>query len=85
MATSVTRKNGGKGVRAKFARRPVSSRRGKREPESSFLTLVDDLRRIGASVPIKEWKKLPPDFNENLDHYLYGSPRKRVTRKGQGE
>jgi hypothetical protein len=45
------------------------------------MTLIDDLREIGRSVPAEEWAKLPEDFNENLDHYLYGSPKKPVTRK----
>lgn len=82
MAANITKKNGRRGVRAKFAR--PHSRRPKEKPASGFLRLVDDLRRIGASVPVEEWKKLPPDFNENLDHYLYGSPKKRVEREEQG-
>ena len=31
---------------------------------------------IGASVPIDEWAKVPSDFAENLDHYLYGTPKR---------
>jgi hypothetical protein len=41
---------------------------------------MDDLRAIGAMVSPEEWAKLPRDFNENLDHYLYGSPKKRPAR-----
>ncbi|MCG3199645.1 MAG: hypothetical protein GHCLOJNM_04169 [bacterium] len=30
------------------------------------------LAKVGSSVPIEEWRKLPPDFSTNLDYYLYG-------------
>jgi len=35
------------------------------------------LARIGAQVPPEEWRKLPPDLTDQLDHYLYGTPRRR--------
>jgi hypothetical protein len=44
------------------------------------MILFEDLAAIGASVPREEWEKLPKDFNENLDHYLYGSPKKTPRR-----
>jgi len=44
------------------------------------MALEDDLLAIGMRVPAEEWAKLPRDFNENLDHYLYGSPRKKPRR-----
>jgi len=31
--------------------------------------------RLGKQVPEEEWAKIPTDFAENLDHYLYGSPK----------
>lgn len=48
----------------------------RREAQSSFMTLVEDLRAIAETAPASEWAKLPRDFSENLDHYLYGSPKK---------
>jgi hypothetical protein len=45
------------------------------------LALEDELLALARSVPREEWAKLPADLNENLDHYLYGSPRKPVMRK----
>ena len=30
----------------------------------------------GESVPIEEWDKLPTDGAANLDHYLYGTPKR---------
>jgi Arc/MetJ-type ribon-helix-helix transcriptional regulator len=35
--------------------------------------VVDELRQ---SVPAEEWDKLPVDGAEQLDHYLYGSPKR---------
>jgi hypothetical protein len=68
-----------KKARAKLKFTPGSRRTrvgSARKPTDPFAALIDDLCKIGASVPDKEWAKLPPDFNENLDHYLYGSPKK---------
>ncbi len=38
--------------------------------------LVDKILRISESIPEEEFTMFPPDFTENLDHYLYGSPKK---------
>jgi Arc/MetJ-type ribon-helix-helix transcriptional regulator len=35
--------------------------------------VVDDLRR---SIPPEEFARLPKDGAEQLDHYLYGSPKR---------
>jgi hypothetical protein len=40
------------------------------------LPVFDKLKRIAAKVRPEEWKKLPADLTENLDHYLYGTPKK---------
>lgn len=55
-----------------------ASKRGKTKVNP--LALEDDLLAIGMQVPPEEWAKLPKDFNENLDHYLYGSPKKPARR-----
>jgi len=34
------------------------------------------VEEIGASVPDEDWEKVPTDGARNLDHYLYGAPRK---------
>jgi hypothetical protein len=34
------------------------------------------LAEIAASVPPEEVAKLPPDFTSQLDHYIYGSPKR---------
>ena len=40
----------------------------------------DDLAAIFAAiakdVPDSEWEKFPADFSQNIDHYLYGTPKR---------
>jgi len=38
----------------------------------AWLRLVE----IGDNLPQEELERLPADASENLDHYLYGTPRK---------
>jgi hypothetical protein len=38
--------------------------------------IEDILSVIAAQVPAEEWNKLPSDLSSDLDHYLYGTPRK---------
>lgn len=38
--------------------------------------VVDDLRK---GIPPEEFAKLPEDGAEQLDHYLYGSPKRPAT------
>ena len=39
-------------------------------------TVSEKLARHLQSVPSDELEELPADASENLDHYLYGAPRK---------
>ena len=39
-------------------------------------SLLDKLEAIRKRVPDEEWAKLPTDGAENIDHYLYGAPKK---------
>ena len=34
------------------------------------------LAEIAATIPAAELAKLPSDFTEQLDHYLYGTPKR---------
>jgi hypothetical protein len=34
------------------------------------------LAAIWADLPSSEWAKLPPDLSDNLDHHIYGAPKK---------
>ncbi len=40
-------------------------------------SLLDKLEAISKSVPDEVWEKLPTDGAENIDHYLYGAPKKK--------
>lgn len=40
------------------------------------LTLMQKIDAIRSRVPDEAWEKLPVDGAENLDHYLYGHPKK---------
>lgn len=37
--------------------------------------LWEILVQIGASVPEEDWRSVPTDLAENLDHYLYGAAK----------
>ena len=34
------------------------------------------INEISSQVPDEEWARLPPDGSLNVDHYLYGAPKK---------
>ena len=40
-------------------------------------SLEAELSEIGKKVPAKEWAKLPRDYFANIDHYLYGAPKRK--------
>ena len=37
--------------------------------------IADVLAGIAASIPAEELAKLPSDFTDQLDHYIYGTPK----------
>lgn len=34
------------------------------------------LASLAAKVSPEDWKQLPPDLTDDLDHYIYGTPKK---------
>ena len=38
--------------------------------------IEDVLMELAGEVPEEDWKKLPKDLSNNLDHYLYGTPKR---------
>ncbi len=40
-------------------------------------SLLDKLEAISKRVPDEVWETLPTDGAENIDHYLYGAPKKK--------
>jgi len=47
---------------------------GEASYDSRARPIEDVLAELARDVPEKEWRELPPDLSENLDHYLYGTP-----------
>jgi hypothetical protein len=38
--------------------------------------MAEVLAEIAATIPAAELVKLPPDFTDQLDHYIYGTPQR---------
>ncbi|MGH9937213.1 MAG: hypothetical protein ACREAM_13285 [Blastocatellia bacterium] len=39
-------------------------------------SIEEKIAAIWADVPEEEWAKLPHDLSDQLDHYIYGTPKK---------
>ncbi len=39
-------------------------------------TLEEILEHFSRNIPDEEWDKLPSDLSFNLDHYIYGTPKR---------
>ena len=48
---------------------------GEVECDPSAPPIEERLRAIWADVSEEEWNRLPPDLTDNLDHYIYGTPK----------
>jgi len=44
--------------------------------DASAPPIEDVLADLAREVPEREWKKLPLDITDNIDHYLYGWPKR---------
>ena len=49
-----------------------------RKQKASKRPLWETVVQLGARIPDKEWSKVPDDASMNLDHYLYGAPKKNL-------
>ncbi|HET6383709.1 MAG TPA: hypothetical protein VFJ58_09980 [Armatimonadota bacterium] len=48
------------------------------DPAGEALSPLDAaLVDIWSNVPDESWDQFPADFGDNLDHYLYGTPRRQ--------
>ena len=46
----------------------------------------EEVLEIGASIPQREWEKVPTDLSINLDYYLYGFPKEEdKVQTGNGD
>ena len=44
--------------------------------DHSARPIEEVLSDLAKEIPQEEWERLPEDLNDNLDHYLYGVPKK---------
>lgn len=58
--------------------KPAAKRKRKRADDAVRRdpTLLDDLLAIAAGIPEEDLARLPKDGSRNLEHYLYGTPKK---------
>lgn len=54
--------------------KPPASNQG--EAVQAFKPIWEVAAEIRKSIPAEEWAKLPKDGAEQLDHYIYGSPKR---------
>jgi hypothetical protein len=48
-----------------------------RQPSAqSTRRIWDEIEEISSRVPPEAWAEVPKDGSENVDHYLYGAPKK---------
>jgi hypothetical protein len=47
------------------------------EEDVPTLSLGELAAKISSKVPLNEWEKLPADGSKNIDHYLYGAPKRK--------
>lgn len=48
------------------------------EVDPNSLPIWEVIRRISSEIPPEEWDAVPSDGSINLDHYLYGAPKKHA-------
>lgn len=48
---------------------------GEAQTSPDTRSLEEKMRDILARVPKDEWDNLPIDMGDNLDHYIYGTPK----------
>lgn len=49
---------------------------GDRPYDAAAPAIEDVLHDLARQVPQEDWRNLPPDLTDNLDHYLYGTPKR---------
>lgn len=46
------------------------------QPQPRRMSIFEQIDSITAQVPDELWEELPKDGSLNVDHYLYGAPKK---------
>jgi hypothetical protein len=64
--------------RSAFIRRAVEDRLAVLRAETrSEKPIWERIAEAAKAIPEEEWKRLPTDASVNIDHYLYGAPKKQ--------
>jgi hypothetical protein len=67
------------GAKEKLGRRGKSARRspGNLLPGNQELPkLVQIAQRLGRQIPARELRAIPKDLSDQIDHYVYGTPKR---------
>ena len=46
------------------------------DAEDKYAPLMEQIRKFSESISESDLEKIPTDLSENLDYYLYGTPKK---------
>lgn len=46
------------------------------DSEDKYAPLMEKIRKLSESIPESALESVPTDLSENLDHYIYGVPKK---------
>jgi hypothetical protein len=46
------------------------------KPAASRKSIEEEIAEIVADIPPEAWKRLPDDLSDQLDHYIYGTPKR---------
>ena len=57
--------------------RPKSAAKPKVAPKRRRLTVSQKIIALGNQIPDEDIAKFPRDGAEQLDHYIYGTPKRR--------
>lgn len=47
-----------------------------RRPSSKTPSIVRAAERLGRLIPAAELRRIPKDLSDQIDHYLYGAPKR---------
>ena len=56
---------------------PLARWQRKAKPDSNLQPIWELARKLAASIPAEELRRLPTDGASQLDQYLYGAPKRR--------
>jgi hypothetical protein len=45
-------------------------------PEQAPPSIEDVLAKLASEVPAEDWQRLPGDLTDQIDHYVYGTPKR---------